>query len=46
MIYLYGYNIKFFPYIVKILNKGHAGFWVNVYDNGNLLKGSSFISYT
>ena len=32
--------------IVKVSRKGHSGFGVNIYDNGNLIKGSPFSSYT
>ena len=32
--------------MLKYLKKGNSGFGVNVYDNGRLLEGSPFSSYT
>ena len=32
--------------LVKVSKKGNSGFGVNVYDNGRLLEGSPFSSYT
>lgn len=41
-----GLSYKALSDIVKISRKGHSGFGVNVYDNGNLINGSPFSSYT
>lgn len=46
MIYLQAYLTKLYPILWKYLKKGHSGFGVNVYDNGKLLEGSPFSSYT
>ena len=41
-----GLSYKALSDIVKVSKKGHSGFGVNVYDNGKLLEGSPFSSYT
>ena len=41
-----GLSYKALSDIVKVSRKGHSGFGVNIYDNGNLIKGSPFSSYT
>jgi len=41
-----GLSYKALSDIVKVSKKGHSGFGVNVYDNGKLVEGSPFSSYT
>ncbi len=41
-----GLSYKAYSDIVKITKKGNIGFGVNVYDNGKLIEGSPFSSYT
>ena len=41
-----GISYKALSDIVKVSKKGNSGFGVNVYDNGRLLEGSPFRSYT
>jgi len=41
-----GLSYKALSDIVKVSNKGNLGYGVNVYDNGVLVKGSPFSSYT
>ena len=41
-----GLSYKALSDLVKISKKGNSGFGVNVYDNGKLLEGSPFSSYT
>lgn len=41
-----GLSYKALSDIVKVSKKGHDGFGVNVYDNGKLIVGSPFSSYT
>lgn len=41
-----GLSYKALSDLVKVSKKGHSGFGVNVYDNGNLVSGSPFPSYT
>jgi hypothetical protein len=41
-----GLSYKALSDIVKVNNKGNLGYGVNVYDNGVLVKGSPFSSYT
>lgn len=41
-----GLSYKAISDIIKVSKKGHSGFGVNVYDNGKLVEGSPFSSYT
>lgn len=41
-----GLSYKALSDIVKVSKKSHSGFGVNVYDNGELVEGSPFSSYT
>ena len=41
-----GLSYKALSDIVKVNNKGYSGYGVNVYDNGVLVQGSPFSSYT
>ena len=41
-----GLSYKALSDLVKVSKKGNSGFGVNVYDNGRLLEGSPFSSYT
>ena len=41
-----GLSYKALSDIVKVNNKGNSGYGVNVYDNGVLVQGSPFSSYT
>lgn len=41
-----GLSYKALSDIIKVSKKGHSGFGVNVYDNGKLVEGSPFFSYT
>ena len=41
-----GLSYKSLSDIIKVSKKGHSGFGVNVYDNGELVVGSPFSSYT
>ena len=41
-----GLSYKALSDLVKVSKKGHSGFGVNVYDNGVLVPGSPFSSYT
>lgn len=41
-----GLCYKAYSDIAKVAKKGHEGFGVNVYDNGKLVEGSPFSSYT
>ena len=41
-----GLSYKYLSDIMKVYKKGHSGFGVNVYDNGELVVGSPFSSYT
>ena len=41
-----GLSYKALSDIVKVNNKGNLGYGVNVYDNGVLVQGSPFSSYT
>lgn len=41
-----GLSYKVLSDLVKVSKKGNSGFGVNVYDNGRLLEGSPFSSYT
>jgi hypothetical protein len=41
-----GLSYKALSDVVKVSKKGHLGFGVNVYDNGKLVEGSPFSSYT
>jgi len=41
-----GLSYKALSDIVKVSKNGHSGYGVNVYDNGNLVEGSPFSSYT
>lgn len=41
-----GLSYKALSDVVKVSKKGNTGFGVNVYDNGKLVEGSPFVSYT
>lgn len=41
-----GLSYKTLSDIIKVSKKGHTGFGVNIYNNGKLIKGSPFSSYT
>lgn len=41
-----GLSYKALSDLVKVSKKGNSGFGVNIYDNGKLLEGSPFSSYT